>query len=1084
MASGSPETDSLTFCLAQLAAAKENPESDTVVRALLALRMRHIQRPGGIERFRTRGGLQPLLALVASCARAVEGGTGVRSSRKNLLDLVLSVLANCCTEEGCRVQVRLLGGIFPLVSILASVNVESIQNRAARALGNLAVDPDSSNIIHESGVVSNLVQILKTTQDSNCLQSAIRALRNLADTPTHRLNLARHGVVKPIAETLSSEDLALATAGARAIAALTKTCSPDCAEQLSATDGVAKLVALAGHAKRTIKDSVLAALANICAQGFMRPTIGSAGGIGLLVEEVRAEPPSTVTLLYVRALCLCCREAVNRARLREARGLELLLALLKDGRYHIAHTRIVMAFLNFLYDEVALDYLQNHGLVPLLVAQLEALTQASQKSAALEEEDDDDDGPQAASYDFPSEWNRRPDAEVAQAGESSSFLSLRSYLLSEGYIASPGDLSPQWSPDSGGPELEAQDLLGSASSPPCHQFECPGPSEECPLLFAPDSRTETSPFIPSEDTQLALLLNGPTTEEAEERAPVENMDPIKEHSLLQTPMNCSSATGPPEERQPFQSPSVAQDSTSETCLPQKGLCHEWKTPTSCRRRRTKCRSVSSSSEGFSSFSEAPAAVSTPIPESVLGNTLSSSLQQILLNSVSPHSASSSICQTEEWGPETPILLLLSRFSQVLDPSLTLVTKPVLQSLLCYVAFWPKPSPRCFRLLHRLTCNPNCLEAFVRNYGVSHIHHRLVLGLPAPGEECQKQVTQMSEGRMKELGEALLRNLSVQAESPFGVGTLTHLLLSGTEAERTACAVSLPLICRKEMLIQKLLLEGGGLRLMLESLARSEDPLFIFTAADSIVILLGGSMQQEAKYELQIPDSSHSNQHAAKRARKDPDGGCRYQHLLEAGQTDVKFQLDSGDVMSAIRAKMSAMSEVFRAMLEGGYLESWQTLIPICDIPLPAFRLVLHFLHGCQSRDCPTVLDLHCVTMEEDFRSSALAPALAAADRFLLPGLRSLVENVICETYMCLSNLHAVYTFSEHHGNAVLRRRCLCYLLQPEHEPRARGESLERLLQAAEDLSTLVDDLHGVVTECLGGRNGRSKFPLLCSSSSK
>nr|XP_033801749.1 armadillo repeat-containing protein 5 [Geotrypetes seraphini] len=1066
MASDSPATGSLTFCLTQLSAAREKPESDSVIPALLAIRTRHIQQPGGIERFRTRGGLEPLLALVSSCARAAGGGAGVRSSRKTLLDLALSVLANCCTEEGCRVQVRLLGGISPLVSILASVTVESIQNRAARALGNLAVDLDSTNIIHESGVVSSLVQILKTTQDSNCLQSAIRALRNLADTPIHCLNLTRHGAIKPIAETLGSEDLALAAAGARAIAALTKTCSPDCAEQLSAADGVAKLVALAGHAKKTIRDSVLTALANICAQGFMRPTIGSAGGIGLLVEEVRAESPATVTFLYVRALCLCCREAVNRARLREARGLELLLALLRDGRYHLAHTRIVMAFLNFLYDEVALDYLQSHGLVQLLVARLEALTQASQKAVStVLEEDDDDDGHQAASYDFPSEWNRRPDVEVAQAGESSSFLSLRSYLLSEGYIASTGDLSPQWSPESGGPELETQDLLGSASSPPCHQYECPGPSKELPLLFASEARTETSVFIPSEDTQMTLLLNGPNTEEAEEKEPIENTDPIEKHSLLQTPMNCSSAMEPQEEREPSLSPSVAQDSTSETCLPPKGLCHEWKTPTFSRRRRTKCRSISSSSEGSSSFSEAPAAVSTPIHEPTLGSSVHSSLQEILLNSVSPYSASSSICRTEEWGPETPVLLFLSRFSQVLDPSLILVTEPVLRSLLSYASLWPKPSPRCFRLLHRLTCNPNCLEAFVRIYGVSHIRHRLVLGLPAPGEETQKQVTQASEGRMKELGEALLRNLSVQAESSFGVGTLTHLLLSGTEAERTACAVALPFICRKEMLIRKLLLEGGGLRLMLESLVRSEDPFFICTAADSIVTLLGGSMQHQAEHEQHILDSPLS-----KRARKDPDGGCRYQHLLEAGQTDVKFQLDSGDVISAIRTEMTASSEVFHAMLEGGYLESWQTLIPIRDTPLPAFCLVLHFLHGCHDSSCPTLLDLHCVNTEEDFRSSALAPALAAADRFLLPGLRALVENVICETYMCLSNLHAVYTFSELHGNSGLRRRCLCYLLQPEHEPRARGESLERLLQAAEDLGILIDDLQDVVMEYLGGRN--------------
>lgn len=45
------------------------------------------------------------------------------------------------------------------------------------------------------------------------------------------------------------------------------------------------------------------------------------------------------------------------------------------------------------------------------------------------------------------------------------------------------------------------------------------------------------------------------------------------------------------------------------------------------------------------------------------------------------------------------------------------------------------------------------------------------------------------------GEMLLQNLTVQAESPFGVGALTHLLLSGSPEDRVACALTLPFICR-------------------------------------------------------------------------------------------------------------------------------------------------------------------------------------------------------------------------------------------------------------------------------------------------
>lgn len=45
-----------------------------------------------------------------------------------------------------------------------NVAVESVQNRAARALGNLAMDPESSALIHSAGndqMLPSLVALLK-----------------------------------------------------------------------------------------------------------------------------------------------------------------------------------------------------------------------------------------------------------------------------------------------------------------------------------------------------------------------------------------------------------------------------------------------------------------------------------------------------------------------------------------------------------------------------------------------------------------------------------------------------------------------------------------------------------------------------------------------------------------------------------------------------------------------------------------------------------------------------------------------------------------------------------------------------------
>ena len=71
-----------------------------------------------------------------------------------------------------------------------------------------------------------------------------------------------------------------------------------------------------------------------------------------------------------------------------------------------------------------------------------------------------------------------------------------------------------------------------------------------------------------------------------------------------------------------------------------------------------------------------------------------------------------------------MLLLLSRFSHASDPSAALVTPAALRGLLRYVSRHRDPSSRCFRMLCRLSCNPNCLHALVRTGAPALIRHHL------------------------------------------------------------------------------------------------------------------------------------------------------------------------------------------------------------------------------------------------------------------------------------------------------------------------------------------------------------------------
>ncbi|XP_032013131.1 armadillo repeat-containing protein 5 isoform X2 [Hylobates moloch] len=733
MAAAKPTlTDSLSFCLAQLAAAageglggeKDPATNETPLsRALLALRTRHIKAAGGIERFRARGGLRPLLALLRRAAAAgsapSQAGAGSAPSPaasaasspapasgpapsaasssmptppvrlRKTLDLALSILADCCTEGACRSEVRRLGGILPLVTILQCMKTDSIQNRTARALGNLAMEPESCGDIHCAGAVPLLVESLTACQDSQCLQS------------------------------------------------------------------------------------------------------------------------------------------------------------------------------------VAL------GLVPLLAGQL-----------CGEAGEEEEEGREAASWDFPEE--RTP--ERAQGG---SFRSLRSWLISEGYATGPDDISPDWSPE-----------------------QCPPPE---PMELASPTPTPTS-------------LRSPRTQ-----------------------------------RTPGRSPAAAIE--------------------------------------------------------------------------------------EPWGREGPALLLLSRFSQAPDPSGALVTGPALYGLLTYVTGAPgPPSPRALRILSRLTCNPACLEAFVRSYGAALLRAWLVLGV-APDDWPAPRARPTLHGRHRELGERLLQNLTVQAESPFGVGALTHLLLSGSPEDRVACALTLPFICRKPSLWRRLLLEQGGLRLLLAALTRpAPHPLFLFFAADSLSCL----------QDLVSPTVSPAVPQAVPMDLDSPSP-CLYEPLLGPAPVpapDLHFLLDSGLQLPAQRAASATASPFFRALLSGSFAEAQMDLVPLRGLSPGAAWPVLHHLHGC--RGCGAALG-PVPPPGQPLLGSEAEEALEAAGRFLLPGLEEELEEAVGRIHLGPQggpeSVGEVFRL----GRPRLAAHCARWTLGPEQCPRKRGLALVGLVEAAgEEAGPLTEALLAVV----------------------
>ncbi|KAJ4932602.1 hypothetical protein JOQ06_011020 [Pogonophryne albipinna] len=986
-------------------------------RALVAIRTQHIKGDkAGIARFRTQGGLRPLLELLKH----------PECSRKPL-DLALSILANCCTELLTRIEVRKLDGINIVVEILKeNMALETVQNRAARALGNLAMDAQSSALIHSAGGVPLLLLCVSLSSGPSsptdappkepcpkleCAQSAARALLYLSDTPSNRLSLLTQGTLSSLAPLIAPEyPLALRRAVLRTLHELTRGCGVECAREASRSGVLTQLGVMAsGESGKPFEELALKSLANLCAQGCLRPLVGSLGVIQKFTEEVKRDPLKSG--VFLKALCLCCKEAVNRAKVKESGGLEVLIGFLAAHQGHPLSRFTILACVDFVFDESAMEQLQELGLVPLLVARLVEITRGEEQS------DEKMDVSLSASmspaellpsscfesFDFPSPEGCKKE-EAGKELCSSSFLSLRSWLVSEGLISSEGDLL-----DSSGVEGE----WGSLQIPPSSSPQTSSPN--------PDSLSSLKNSSPSNPTASS------TFKKAAQPSPVSS----SAHPQLSS---SSKITDPPPSSPQSSSVLTAQTQPSSTLSSPTKMPQTPVSPSklfSPHRRRQRVNSAACLTK-----------VTLDTPPSV------------------PRTMAYHPYHPEPWTPESPILLLLSRFSHSTDPSAALISPGVMSGLLYYLTQHQDPSSRCFRMLCRLSCNPNCMQALVRTGSVALIHHHLCQR--GGGFEGGKRQTERVKAKVKQLGLTLLNNLRVQCESGFGSGVVAHVMLSGCESDKMNCALSLPLICSNKSLLKKLLLDSGGLLLALQPLGCDEVDVKedhpaecgkllsdwfntshsgltpqLHSLLSSLLIGCLSTLTGSIKMELGKKHLSLITTQSVSKIDKVSPPPSKRPRLTDTcpygvSDFDLLLLLDDGTQVQANREAVAGVegtegvgSEYFWALLRGGFGEargSVEKAISIKDVSQGMLLPVLHYLHGCRlTKDTETTSESdegekrgQCLVLDKlvlkglgfcqkeredrstedlDFQKTALGEVMIGACRFLVTELQRELEDL-------------------------------------------------------------------------------------------
>lgn len=176
-----------------IAVLSRSTDKTLIHKCLLKIRHDLVGRDrAGIELFHRLNGIPPLVRLISK-------------PYEKIIDVALSILANCCVSRPCCKQAIEHGVVPPLLSILRSIPSVSVQCRACRLLGNLARASNEKICGLARGIGVAIAALLADTRDVNTLNMAVRAARLLWNEMPFYDEFVRHGGVQKILQILVAQ---------------------------------------------------------------------------------------------------------------------------------------------------------------------------------------------------------------------------------------------------------------------------------------------------------------------------------------------------------------------------------------------------------------------------------------------------------------------------------------------------------------------------------------------------------------------------------------------------------------------------------------------------------------------------------------------------------------------------------------------------------------------------------------------------------------------------------------------------------------------------------------------------------------
>lgn len=158
----------------------------------------------------------------------------------------------------------------------------------------------------------------------------------------------------------------------KAMCTFLDTSDPRCGKQMHVNKNMCGYKCLVRCCSASNNKLAVKCLYTLCQIAECRLNLGISGTVEELIALINTADANSNLLCkeLLFSLCLFCRESVNRDRIRQGDGLQVILVLLNKPEHEHHHVHLLEALSLFIHDEIGFDILTRHGILEVLVAKL------------------------------------------------------------------------------------------------------------------------------------------------------------------------------------------------------------------------------------------------------------------------------------------------------------------------------------------------------------------------------------------------------------------------------------------------------------------------------------------------------------------------------------------------------------------------------------------------------------------------------------------------------------------------------------------------------------------------------------------